>query len=87
MSVFAVLRQFGTLALLRFTLALVLFLTLHLARIPLVLTARVLEIALYRIDRYATRHATQRPARPVNDFYRDHTTTNPGGEEAHPAYA
>lgn len=69
MSLFDVLHRFGTLALARFTLALVLFLTLHLVRIPLVLAARVLEVALYRINVYAARQASRPPRGPINQFF------------------
>jgi hypothetical protein len=50
MSAVDVLRQFGTWALLRFVAVLVLFLTLHLVRLPLVVIAHVLEIGMRRVD-------------------------------------
>jgi hypothetical protein len=66
---FDALERRGTLALLKFTGALVLFVLLHLARLPLVLAARVLEVALRRLDRYATDHARRAPTGPINHFY------------------
>lgn len=71
MSVFDVLHRYGTAAVLRFTGALLLFLALHLVRIPLVLTAQVLEVALRRVDAYATRQAGTSPTGPINHFYTD----------------
>ncbi|RBM11091.1 hypothetical protein DI005_34875 [Prauserella sp. PE36] len=79
MSIFDVLERFGTLALLRFVGALLLFLMLHLLRIPFVLLVRVLEGVLRRIDGYAARQASRPPARPVNDFFH-HTTDFRKGE-------
>ena len=58
MSVFDVLHRYGTAALARFVAALLLFLTLHLVRLPLIVAVRVLEIAMTRVDGYATRTAT-----------------------------
>ncbi|WAL65601.1 hypothetical protein ORV05_32760 [Amycolatopsis cynarae] len=84
MSIFEVLARYGTLALLRFAAALLLFLALHLIRIPLVLAAAVLAVALGRLDRYATRQASTSPRRPVNDFY---PHTNTVGEEAFRVHA
>ncbi|PXY31105.1 hypothetical protein [Prauserella muralis] len=81
MSTFDVLARYGTAALLRFVGAVVLFLLLHLARIPLVLLARVLEIAMRRIDAYAARQASRPPRRPINHYF-DHS-----GEEATGVYA
>jgi hypothetical protein len=71
MSVFDVLHRYGTAAVVRFTGALLLFLALHLVRIPLVLAAQVLEVALHRINAYATRQASTGPAGPINHFYTD----------------
>ncbi|WP_236789639.1 hypothetical protein [Amycolatopsis sp. GM8] len=68
MSIFDVVNRLGTLALIRFALVIGLFLLLHLVRIPLVLLARVIEVFLRRLDRYATRQASP-PASPVNNFY------------------
>ncbi|PXY32111.1 hypothetical protein [Prauserella muralis] len=85
MSLFDVLSRFGTVALLRFVGAVLLFLTLHLLRIPLVLLARVLEGVLHRIDGYASRQASREPRRPVNDFYdhrHDHTRFREGERHA-----
>lgn len=81
MSIFDVLSRHGTAALLRFSAALVLFLTLHLLRIPLVLLARVLEVGLCRIDGYATRQATRPPSAPINHFYAH--TTREGASNVH----
>ncbi|QRP46899.1 hypothetical protein [Amycolatopsis sp. FDAARGOS 1241] len=78
MSTFDVLQRFGTWRLLRFTGALLLFVALHLVRIPLVLLALVLEVALGLIDGYASRQASTPPRRPVNDFYA-HTTRKEAG--------
>jgi hypothetical protein len=61
--------------LLRFAGAVVLFLVLHLIRIPLVLTARVLEGVMCRVDDYATRQATPRPQRPINQFFAPSTAS------------
>ncbi|MEU3274513.1 hypothetical protein ABZ639_27025 [Saccharomonospora sp. NPDC006951] len=69
MSTFDVLRTYGTAALLRFVGAVVLFLIFHLIRIPLVLVARVLEVAMRRIDGFAARQASRPPRRPVNQFF------------------
>ncbi|HJQ45598.1 MAG TPA: hypothetical protein VJ870_04625 [Amycolatopsis sp.] len=69
MSLFEVLSRFGTAALLRFVSAVVLFLLLHLLRIPLVLIARVLEIAMCRANAYAARQASQAPRGPINQFF------------------
>jgi hypothetical protein len=73
MTVFEVLNKFGTAALLRFSGAVVLFLVLHVLRIPLVLLAAVLEGVMRRVDGYATRQANQRPQKPINQFFA-HTT-------------
>lgn len=69
MSMFEVLSRFGTWALLRFIGAAVLFLLLHLLRIPFVLTARVLEIAMRRANAAAARVASQPPRKPINQFF------------------
>ncbi|PXY35182.1 hypothetical protein BAY59_01245 [Prauserella coralliicola] len=78
MSTFEVLRQYGTGALLRFAGAVALFLVLHLVRIPLVLLARVLEVAMRRVDGFAIRQASTPPSRPVNDFFADSASTREG---------
>jgi hypothetical protein len=77
MSTFEVLQRYGTAALVRFAAAVVLFLVLHLARIPLVILAAVLEGVMRRVDGYAVRQASTRPLRPVNQFF-THTTTSQG---------
>lgn len=82
MSVFDVLQRFGTAALTRFTAALLLFLLVHLLRIPLVLIARALEVFLRRINRYVARQVSQ-SAGPVNDFFADVS----GFREAHDAHS
>lgn len=82
MSLFDVLSRFGTAALLRFVGAVLLFLLLHLLRIPLVLAARVLEGVLRRLDHYAARQASRPPRGPVNDFY-DHTNFGKGERHAY----
>ncbi len=66
---FETLDRRGTWALLKFAGALVLFLALHLTRMPLVLLARVLEISARRVDAYATRQAARLPTGPINQFY------------------
>jgi hypothetical protein len=48
---------------------------LHLIRIPIVLTARVLEGVMCRVDDYATRQATQRPQKPINQFFAPSTAS------------
>lgn len=50
MSAFEVLQRVGTWVLVRFVLALLVFVVLHLARLPLLLLARVLEVCMRRID-------------------------------------
>lgn len=69
MSTFDVLARYGTAALLRFVAAVLVFLLLHLARIPLVLAARVLEVAMRRLDTYAARQASQPPRHPINHYF------------------
>lgn len=63
MSAGDVLRQFGTLALLRFVAVLLLFLTLHLTRLPLVLLARILELGMRHVDRAMVAGLSPRPWR------------------------
>jgi hypothetical protein len=50
MSVSEVLDRFGTAALLRFLVLVLVFVVLHLARMPLLLVARVLEAGMSRVD-------------------------------------
>lgn len=73
MTTFEVLDRFGTAALVRFVGALVLFLALHLIRMPLVVLVRVLETCMRRVDQYATRQATptNRPTRPHTQWFPD----------------
>jgi hypothetical protein len=54
MSASEVLQRFGTWALLRFVLALLMFLALHLARLPFVLVAQLLAIGMSRVDKAIT---------------------------------
>ena len=54
MSASEVLHRFGTWAFLRFVLALVMFLALHLTRLPFVLVARLLEVGMSRVDNAVT---------------------------------
>lgn len=54
MSASEVLQRFGTWAFLRFVLALVMFLALHLARLPFVLMVRLLEAGMSRVDKAVT---------------------------------
>ena len=73
MSMFDVLQQHGTAALVRHLGAVAVFLLLHLIRIPLVVVARVLEIAMRRLDAFATRQASRPPTRPINHYFHHHT--------------
>lgn len=50
MSAFEVVGRYGTWALLRFVSVLVVFVVLHLLRLPLLALARVLEVCMRRID-------------------------------------
>ncbi|MEU3272545.1 hypothetical protein ABZ639_17025 [Saccharomonospora sp. NPDC006951] len=77
MSSFDVLRTYGTAALLRFAAAVVMFLVLHLIRIPLVLAARVLEVGMRRADAFATRQATTPKPGPINHFFPTEPATTP----------
>lgn len=81
MSTFDVLERYGTAALLRFAAAVALFLVLHLARIPLVLVARVLEGVMRRVDAYAAAQASRPPTRPINHFFAH--DNNIGRETSH----
>ncbi|WP_460404954.1 hypothetical protein [Actinophytocola sediminis] len=54
MSATDVLARFGTWALLRFTLALLVFVLLHLVRLPVLLLTAVLDGAMSRVDRAVT---------------------------------
>jgi hypothetical protein len=74
MSTFDVLQQHGTAALARHVGWLLLFLVLHLIRIPFVLIERVLAGALVRIDSAATTQASRMPRRPINQFFPDDIT-------------
>ncbi|RJQ84758.1 hypothetical protein [Amycolatopsis panacis] len=69
MSTFDVLQRFGTLALIRHAVTVLLFLVLHLIRIPLVLVARVIEGVMRELDRYATAQASRPRSEPVNQFF------------------
>jgi hypothetical protein len=80
MSIFEVLERHGTAALFRFVGAVVLFLTLHAVRLPLVILARILEGVMRRVDTFAVRQATARPTRPINQFFTPHA------QETHGAY-
>jgi hypothetical protein len=53
-SAWDVLARFGTLKLLGFLLALLVFVALHLARLPLLWAARLLEAAMSRVDHAIT---------------------------------
>ncbi|WP_020628627.1 hypothetical protein [Saccharomonospora halophila] len=78
MSTFDVLARYGTAVLLRFAGAVVLFLLLHLVRIPLVLAARALETAMRRLDAYTARHTARPPRQPINHYF-----TQSEGARAH----
>lgn len=54
MSAWDVLTRFGTVKLLGFVLALLVFLALQLTRLPLLLVARLLEAAMSRVDHAIT---------------------------------
>lgn len=86
MSTFDVLQQHGTAALARHVGLLVLFLCLHVIRIPFVLIERVLAGALVRIDKATTAQASRAPKRPVNQFFPDDITAHTARKEA-PAHA
>jgi predicted secreted hydrolase len=85
-SIFDVLREHGTAALARHAALVVLFLILHIIRIPFVLAERVLAGALVRIDRAATAQASRIPKRPVNQFFPDDIAPHTTRKEA-PAHA
>jgi hypothetical protein len=70
-TTFDVLSRYGTAALARHTGLVVLFLVLHLIRIPFVLIERVLAGVLARLDRAATAQASRPPTRRVNQFFPD----------------
>lgn len=70
MSAFDVLSRFGTAALLRFLGAVVLFVLLHVLRIPVYLLAKVLEIGMRRVDGALQRAVSAAgPSKPHNDFF------------------
>ena len=52
MSPMDVAARLGTVALLRFAAGLLVFVVLHLLRLPLLIAARVLEMSLHRVDRF-----------------------------------
>lgn len=54
MSAWDVLARFGTVKLLGFVVALLVFVALHLARLPLLWAARLLEAAMSRVDHAIT---------------------------------
>ncbi|MPZ86310.1 MAG: hypothetical protein GEV28_40455 [Actinophytocola sp.] len=61
MSAFEVVQRYGTWALLRFVVALVVFVALHLVRQPLLWAARVLEVFMRRIDGFVVAGLPPRP--------------------------
>jgi hypothetical protein len=61
MSATDVLARFGTWALLRFVLALLVFVLLHLVRLPVLLLAVVLDSAMSRVDNAVTAAVSDRP--------------------------
>ncbi|MEV4604912.1 hypothetical protein AB0K15_47160 [Amycolatopsis sp. NPDC049253] len=69
MTTFDVLQRYGTLALIRHTVTVLLFLVLHLIRIPLVLIVRILAGVMGELDRYATAQASRPPRGPINQFF------------------
>jgi len=60
MSATDVLARFGTWALLRFVLALLVFVLLHLVRLPVLLLAVVLDSAMSRVDNAVTAAVSDR---------------------------
>ncbi len=68
------LERNGTWVLCKVFGAFALFLLLHLARIPLVLLARVLAGVIGELDGYTTRQITTPPAGPINHYYDPATT-------------
>lgn len=58
MSAWDVLTRFGTVKLLGFVLALLVFVALQLTRLPLLLVARLLEAAMSRVDHAITAAVT-----------------------------
>jgi cytochrome c-type biogenesis protein CcmH/NrfG len=56
-TAFDVLDRYGAGPLTRLVVALAVFLLLHLVRWPLTVAVRVLEVAMRRVDAYATRQA------------------------------
>jgi hypothetical protein len=52
MSPVEVVHQLGTVALLRLLAGLLVFVVLHLVRLPLLLATRVLEVSMRRVDRF-----------------------------------
>lgn len=63
MSPIEVAHQLGTVALLRLLAGLLVFVVLHLLRLPLLLTARVLELSMRRVDRFVVTGLTRDLAR------------------------
>ncbi|GAA1984355.1 hypothetical protein [Amycolatopsis minnesotensis] len=64
MSAFEVLSKFGTLALVRFTAALALFVAVQLVRLPLLGAAWLLEFVMRVIDAHLSNLLGSRPATP-----------------------
>jgi hypothetical protein len=69
MSTFDVLEQHGTATLLKFLAAVALFVTLHLIRIPLILVARALEVAMRRVDTAIVTSVSTPATRPHNHHF------------------
>lgn len=61
MSAFEVVQRYGTWALLRFVLALLVFVVVHLVRLPLLWVVRVLEVFMRRIDGFVVAGLPPRP--------------------------
>jgi hypothetical protein len=61
MSATQVLQRYGTWALIRFMVALLVFVTLHLARLPLLAVARVLQWGMTHTDRLLMAAPTHTP--------------------------
>jgi len=74
-SAWEVLARFGTVKLLGFVVALLVFVALHLTRMPLLLLARLLEAAMSRVDHAITAAVSDNGASGVRSG-----TAGAGGE-------
>lgn len=85
MSASDVLAQFGTRRLAAFVAALTLFLALHLARMPLLLAARLLEACMARVDHWVTASVTVPTSSPGpgEDIRQEHHDNAHQGRGSH----